>query len=187
MAKAKKKDTTPAEGAAPAPNPRAKKGKRETAARAPKAREKKPVPQVDLDALRKPVEEARAALEATEAEAMEAAKKARALVTRAREAFHRALTPYRLACRRADHACEFEGGRGANVSERVTFLVEKVDQGVRVTVDGKPDSEEMIPMAALKESVNREAYRYVEAHVGPREKVGNKGGSLSNRLRAVLR
>lgn len=43
-----------------------------------------------------------------------------------------------------------------------------------------------IPLAALKESVNREAYRYAEAHIGPREKVGNKGGSLSNRLRAVL-
>jgi len=34
--------------------------------------------------------------------------------------------------------------------------------------------------------VNREAYRYAETHIGPREKVGNKGGSISNRLRAVL-
>jgi hypothetical protein len=39
-------------------------------------------------------------------------------------------------------------------------------------------AEEVIPLAALKESVNREAYRYAEAHIGPREKVGNKGGSL---------
>jgi len=66
-------------------------------------------------------------------------------------------------------------------------------------VKGQPKTEEVIPLAALKESVNREAYRYAEAHIGPREKVGNKGGSLpacaappagaagrSNRLRAVL-
>jgi hypothetical protein len=151
-----------------------------------KAARKAPLAE-DLDALRKPVEEAKAALEATEAEAKEAARNSDALVIRARETLLRALTPYRLACRKADRPCEFEGARGANVSERVSFLVERVDQGVRVAVEGKPDTEEVIPMAALKKSVNREAYRYVGAHIGPREKVGNKGGSLSNRLRAVLR
>ncbi len=30
--------------------------------------------------------------------------------------------PYREACRKADHACEYEGGRSANVSEKVSFL-----------------------------------------------------------------
>ncbi len=44
----------------------------------------------------------------------------------------------------------------------------------------------MIPLAALKESINKAAYAYSDKHVGPKEKVGNKGGSLSNRLRAVL-
>jgi hypothetical protein len=53
-------------------------------------------------------------------------------------------------------------------------------------VKGKPDSEELIPLAALKASVNKAAYAYTDKHVGPRERVGNKGGTLSNRLRAVL-
>jgi hypothetical protein len=34
--------------------------------------------------------------------------------------------------------------------------------------------------------VNKAAYTYTATHVGPREKVGNKGGTLANRLRAVM-
>ena len=64
--------------------------------------------------------------------------------------------------------------------------MEKTDKGVRVMVKGQPKTEEVIPMEALKASINKEAYRYAEAHIGPREKVGNKGGSLSNRLRSAL-
>ncbi|MCX5800888.1 MAG: hypothetical protein NTX17_05815 [Candidatus Eisenbacteria bacterium] len=30
------------------------------------------------------------------------------------------------------------------------------------------------------------AYAYTDKHVGPRERVGNKGGTLGNRLRAVM-
>jgi hypothetical protein len=51
---------------------------------------------------------------------------------------------------------------------------------------GQPETEEVIPHAALKESINKAAYGYTVKHVGPKEEVGNKGGSLSNRLRAVL-
>jgi len=81
----------------------------------------------------------------------------------------------------------YEGGRSANVSEKVSFLVEKTDKGVRVMVKGQPKTEEVIPLAVLKESINKAAYGYTDKHVGPREEVGNKGGSLSNRLRAVLK
>ena len=157
------------------------------AAKVAKAIEKPAVPAIDLEALRKPVDEAKTALATAEAEAHELTEKVKGIVAGAKEAYHRALTPYREACRKAKVPCEFEGGRGANVAEKVTFLVEKVDKGVRVSVKGKPDTEEVIPMAALKESVNKAAYAYTDKHVGPREKVGNKGGSLSNRLRAVLR
>lgn len=38
----------------------------------------------------------------------------------------------------------------------------------------------------LKGSINKAAYAYTDKHVGPKEDVGNKAGSLSNRLRAVL-
>ena len=44
----------------------------------------------------------------------------------------------------------------------------------------------MIPFAAIKESINKAAYTYTEKHLGPKEEIGNKGGSLSNRLRAIL-
>ena len=30
------------------------------------------------------------------------------------------------------------------------------------------------------------AYAYTDKHVGPRERVSNKGGTLGNRLRAVM-
>jgi len=53
-------------------------------------------------------------------------------------------------------------------------------------VKGRPETEEVIPFAVLKESINKAAYGYTEKHLGPKEKIGNKGGSLSNRLRAVL-
>jgi hypothetical protein len=69
---------------------------------------------------------------------------------------------------------------------KVSFLVEKTEKGVRVMVKGQPKTEEVIPLAALKESINKAAYSYTDKHVDPKEKVGNKGGSLSNRLRAVL-
>jgi len=144
------------------------------------------VSQAELVALRKPVEAAKGDLEKAQAEARALADRARALVAEAKDAYRTALAPYREACHKAGVACEYEGGRSANVSEKVSFLVEKTDKGVRVCVKDRPETEEVIPLAALKESVNREAYRYAEAHIGPREKVGNKGGSLSNRLRAVL-
>ena len=144
-------------------------------------------PAADPGTFRGPVEVAKAALEAAETEATGLVEKAHALKTGARAAYHEALTPYRDACRKAGVACEFEGGRGANVAEKVSFEVVKTAKGVRVTVKGKPETEEVIPMAELEESVNKASYRYTEAHVGPREKVGNKGGSLSNRLRAALR
>jgi len=82
---------------------------------------------------------------------------------------------------------EYEGGRRANVSDKFSFLVEKTDKGVRVMVKGQPKTEEVIPLAALKESINKTAYAYTDKHVGPKEEVGNKGGSLSNRLRTALK
>jgi len=106
--------------------------------------------------------------------------------TEAKDGFRIALAPYREAWHKAIVPCEYEGGRSANVSEKVSFLVEKTDKGVRVMVKGQPKTEEVIPLTALKESINKAAYGDTDKHVGPKEEVGNKGGSLSNRLRAVL-
>ncbi len=114
-------------------------------------------------------------------------EKARTLLAEAKNAYLEALAPYRDACRRARTPCEFQGGRGVNVAERVAFVVERTDEGVRVVIKGQPETEEVIPLAELEKSINRVAYSFVERHVGPRETVGNKGGSLSNRLRKVMK
>jgi hypothetical protein len=155
------------------------------APKAEKAAEAK-VTQAELDALRKPVEAAKGGLEKAEAEAKALAEKARAVVAEAKDAYRAALTPYREACHKAGVECEYEGGRSANVSDKVSFLVEKTEKGVRVMVKGQPKTEEVIPLAALKESVNKAAYAYTDKYLGPKEEIGNKGGSLSNRLRAVM-
>lgn len=78
-------------------------------------------------------------------------------------------------------------GRGSSVTARVSFDVQRVGGGVRVTVKGRPETEEVIPMADLDRSVSDAAYAYTDKHIGPREVVGNKGGSLYNRIRAALR
>jgi len=166
--------------AAEAKKPEAAEAKK---AKAPKAER----PSIDVETLRRPVEDAKARLEKAQTEANTLADKARDLVATAKDAFRVALTRYREACHGAGVECEYEGVRqSANDSEKVSFLVEKTDKGVRVMVKGQPKTEEVIPLAALKESVNKAAYAYTEKHVGPKDRVGNKGGSLSNRLRAVL-
>ena len=85
----------------------------------------------------------------------------------------------RRAAKRVSHA-------SSPAAERVTFLVEKVDKGVRVIVKGRLETAEVIPKAKLKVSIGKAAYQYTEKHLGPREVIGNKCGSLSNRLRAAL-
>gem|GEM_PF-4001577 len=67
----------------------------------------------------------RGGLEKAQTEAKALAEKARALVGEAKDAYRAALAPYREACRKAGVECEYEGGRSANVSEKVSFLVEK--------------------------------------------------------------
>lgn len=49
-----------------------------------------------------------------------------------------------------------------------------------------PESEEVCRVVALGGNTSKTSYAYTEKHVGPREQVGNKGGTLGNRLRAVL-
>ncbi len=141
----------------------------------------------DLNALRAAVTDAEAAVARarTEAEALEA--QARTIVAAAKDAYRAALAPYRDACRNAGVRCEFTGGRATNVSERVSFDVVKVSKGLKVTVKGRPETEEVIPMEKLEVSIGKSAEQYCEKHIGPRDVVGNKQGSLQNRLRAVLK
>jgi len=150
-------------------------------------RARKTKPTNDLAALRGPVEEAARRVVAAKKEAERLHAKARQVVADAKTAYRIALVPYRNACRKANQPCEFTGARAANVSERVLFIVEKVDKGLKVTVKGRPATERVIPKAKLKVSINKSAYDYCDEVLGPREEVGNKGGSLSSRLRAALK
>jgi hypothetical protein len=54
-------------------------------------------------------------------------------------------------------------------------------------IKDKPETEEVITDAKLKESIGKAALAYTETHIGPKETVGNKQGSLGNRLRAALK
>jgi hypothetical protein len=56
----------------------------------------------------------------------------------------------------------------------------------RVLISGAGQQRGGHPLVALKESINKAAYAYTDNHVAPKEEVGNKGGCLSNHLRAVL-
>ena len=84
---------------------------------------------------------------------------------------------YRDACTKAGVECEFSVGRSDNLSPKLTFIVEKADNGVRVLVKGKPEAEEIVPLAILKASIRKAAQAYTQRHIGQRERVRNKGGS----------
>ena len=170
-------------GKAPVAAKPAQPGHSPQAAR-PKAKPNGKAP--DLDALRKPVLDANAGLTKAETEAKALVERGLELITQAKGEYREALGLYREACRKAGVDCEFPGGRSDNVSPKVSFVVEKADKGIRVMVKGKPESEEVIPLAALKASIGKAAYAFTDKHVGPRERVGNKGGTLGNRLRAVM-
>jgi hypothetical protein len=93
---------------------------------------------------------------------------------------------YRDACRKTGVECEFAGGRATNVTAAVRFLIEKVKGGIKVAIKGKPETEELLTDKALGESVNSAAFGFTDKHIGPKEKIGNKGGGLAVRLRAIL-
>jgi len=167
MAKKAKKGNGKAKAAVKSEQPKQQEPK-------PKAKPKGETP--DLDALRKPVLDANAGLTKAETEAKALLDKAQALVATARGQYREAAALYREACRKAGVDCEFPGGRSENVSPKVSFVVEKADKSIRVMVKGKPESEELIPLTALKASIGKAAYACTDKHLGPRERVGNKGG-----------
>ncbi|MHC4250192.1 MAG: hypothetical protein ACYS9X_13770 [Planctomycetota bacterium] len=141
----------------------------------PKGKEKK----VDVEPLRKKAEEAKAALTRAENEATALRAQAKSTEAVAKKAYAKAVGPYRDACRKAGVECEFPGARGENMTPAVRFLVEKVKDGVKVAIKGQPKTEEVIPTKALSESVSKAAYAYTEKHIGPKEKIGNKGGYVA--------
>ena len=188
MAKTKKSIGTK-KVAKPKKKAAAKKSKPAASVKKPAAKKtpaEKPAANKQLDALRADVQEAEKEIKDAQAKAKELREEADAMIKYTKIRYSQVLKPYKEACKKAGVECEFSGGRGASVSERVRFLVEKVDDGVKVTIKDRPETVEIISFDMLKESINKAAYSYTERHLGTREEIGNKGGGLSNRLRKVI-
>jgi hypothetical protein len=143
-------------------------------------------PAADVAELKKAAEKAKAVLDKAGKEANALREQAKNVEAGAKRTYLQVVAPYREACRRAGIECELAGGRAANVAPAVRFIVEKMKDGVKVVLKGKPETEELIPFAALKESIGKAAVAYVEKFIGDKATVGNKQGSLGNRIRAVL-
>ncbi len=140
----------------------------------------------DLAEARQRVEAARAKLDSAEEAARQLAQEARDLLAQAKGPYRESVAHYRALSLKAGVECEFAATRRSSLTERVSFRLERTQEGVRVIIKDRPESEELIPLAALEESVSRAAYAYTDRHLGRREEIGNKGGGLSNRLRALL-
>jgi len=183
---AEKAGPKPATGGKKVPAPKAKAlpAKAAQAALKAKLNAKKPV---DLALLKAKVTEAKKELTRAENEGSALRAQAKTTEAVAKKAYAEALVPYRDACRKAGVECEFAGGRASNVTPAVCFIVEKVKNGVKVMLKGKPETEQVIPFAALKESIGKAALAYTEKCIGPKATIGNKQGSLGNRIRAALK
>jgi hypothetical protein len=131
----------------------------------------------DLDALRKPVLDADAALTKAETEATSLVDKAVDIVTQAKNAYLDAVARYREACRKAGVDCEFSVGGSANESQKLTFVVEHAENGVCALMKGKPKAEDIVPLAILKATIRKAAHGHTGKHVGTSKGVHNKGGS----------
>ena len=147
---------------------------------------KKEKPSVDLEPLKKKVLEAETELTKARNEADALRMQARGVEEAAKKAYAEVLAPYREACRKAGAKCEFTGGKAGPVAPRVRFLVERVDKGVKVSIAGKPETEEIIPDAELKKSIGKAAFTYCERVLGPESQYGKKWAGLSNRLRKAF-
>lgn len=148
---------------------------------------KKVKPQIDLEPLKKKVEEAKSELTKAENESKALEMQAKAILDVAKKGYAQALTPYREACRKSGVKCEYTGGKSGPVAPRVRFLVERVEKGIKVSMKDKPETEEIISDADLKKSVGKAALAYCEKHIGPVETQGAKHAGLGNRLRTALR
>ena len=140
----------------------------------------------ELAELRKTAENAKTEFDKAKDEADTMRQKACELESAAKTTYREAVAPYRDACRKAGVECEFTGGRSAPVAPRVRFLLEKTDKGIKVTVQGRPETEKVIPNAELKASVMKAARKYCEEAVGPESEQGKKYAGLYGRLRKLF-
>ncbi|MBN1459287.1 MAG: hypothetical protein JXA57_07110 [Armatimonadetes bacterium] len=141
---------------------------------------------VDLTALKEAAAKAAEQMKEAKSEAGALRAKAQEVEAAAKKRYAEALAPYRDACRRAGTECELGGIKAPPVAPRVRFLVERVKGGVKTSIKGRPETEEVVPEGQLKDSVGRAAKAYCERHLGGVDTQGAKFAGLGNRFRAVL-
>ena len=139
----------------------------------------------DLDKLRADVKEAVQEIKDAEKQARDLREEADATVRYTKIRFHQVLQPYKDACKKAGVECEFKAKRGPK-TERVRFLVEKVDEGIKVTIKDRLETAEVLDSKALKKSIMKVAADYCEKHIGPKSEIGFKHAGLYNRIRKAL-
>lgn len=156
---------------------------------APKAeKKKKEIPEDQkngIKALKDACELAKRELGFAEVAAEESRKQTQERISVAREAFSAALRPYKVACDRVGIECEFRVKRSA-VTERVRFLIEKVEDGICVQIKDRPETSEIMNHKDLKKSVLKMASAYCEKHIGPASEIGAKHAGLYLRIRKAL-
>ena len=123
----------------------------------PKHRAKLKHAVTNLNALRKAVLDADADLTKAGIEAEALVNKGLALTTQALKRYREAAALYWEACRKAGVGCEFRIGRLENEGPRLTFFVEKAENGIRVLMKGKPGREDAFGLAFLKASLRKAA------------------------------
>jgi hypothetical protein len=105
------------------------------------------------------------AIKDAEVKAKELHEEADTMVKYTKIRFHQVLQPCKDACKKASVECEFKAKRGP-VTERVRFIVEKVEGGVKVTIKDRLETAEVLDSKALKKSVMQAAKKYTTQHLG---------------------
>ena len=169
------------------PSKKSKRQKKAVGRAAPKGKTKAGSGKgADIAALKTAATKAAAQMEEARSEAGALRANAQEVEVAAKKRYAEALAPYRDACRRAGAKCELGGIKAPPVAPRVRFLVERVKGGVRTSIKGRPETEEVVPDGQLKDSIGRAAKAYCERHLGGVDTQGAKFAGLGNRFRAVL-
>ena len=110
---------------------------------------KKPSKSVNLEPLKEQVLSAKSRIEEAEAKLQKFQEE---LLT-AKTEYRESIIPYRDACRKAGINCEFSLGRKENVSERVRFITEVLDEGIKVSVKDRPETEQVLKFEDLQKNL----------------------------------
>jgi hypothetical protein len=106
------------------------------------------------------VQKAKSDLRVPQGDTKPLAEKAWTVVQKAKDAYPAVLSPYQQACLRVGVKCEYEGNHSANVSEKVSFLVEKTDKSMcRLTPNTSATADSFFPRWNIRAALRRRSRR----------------------------